>query len=142
MKSAPSQKAEKVSPASQLDLFARPVSPAAIVQGKALDQVATRLAQDARPPMPRLSVASPAQPSGAQQLSEFTGDPVALRQGALLDVRQAAAWLGLSKSTLDKMRCYGIGPRFIRATSRAIRYDPRDLHDFAAARRQATSEPS
>ena len=142
MKSAPNQKAEKVSPASQLDLFAGPVGPAAIVQGKALDQVATRLAQDARPPMPRLSVASPAQPSGAQQLPEFSGDPGALRQGALLDVRQAAAWLGLSKSTLDKMRCYGIGPRFIRATSRAIRYDPRDLHDFAAARRQATSEPS
>ena len=98
MKSAPNQKAEKVSPASQLDLFAGPVSPVAIVQGKALDQVATRLAQDARPPMPRLSVASPAQPSGAQQLPEFSGDPGALRQGALLDVRQAAAWLGLSKS--------------------------------------------
>lgn len=55
----------------------------------------------------------------------------------LLDVRAAAAWLGLSKSTLDKMRCYGIGPRFIRATCRAVRYDPDDLREFAEARRQS-----
>ena len=54
----------------------------------------------------------------------------------LLDVRAAAAWLGLSKSTLDKMRCYGVGPRFIRATGRAVRYDPADLAAFAAGRRQ------
>ena len=55
----------------------------------------------------------------------------------LLDVRAAAAWLGLSKSTLDKMRCYGVGPRFIRATGRAVRYDPADLAAFAADRRQS-----
>lgn len=55
----------------------------------------------------------------------------------LLDVRAAAAWLGLSKSTLDKMRCYGVGPRFIRATGRAVRYDPADLAAFAEGRRQS-----
>jgi len=55
----------------------------------------------------------------------------------LLDVRAAAAWLGLSKSTLDKMRCYGVGPRFIRATGRAVRYDPADLAAFADGRRQS-----
>jgi predicted DNA-binding transcriptional regulator AlpA len=54
----------------------------------------------------------------------------------LMDVRAAAAWLGLSKSTLDKMRCYGVGPRFIRATGRAVRYDPADLAAFAEGRRQ------
>lgn len=58
----------------------------------------------------------------------------------LLDVRAAAAWLGLSKSTLDKMRCYGAGPRFIRATSRAVRYDPADLAAFVAGRRQASTD--
>jgi hypothetical protein len=58
----------------------------------------------------------------------------------LLDVRAAAAWLGLSKSTLDKMRCYGTGPRFIRATCRAVRYDPDDLREFAQARRQSPLE--
>ena len=56
--------------------------------------------------------------------------------GQLLDVRSAAAWLGLSKSTLDKMRCTGEGPRFIRATAKAVRYDPADLAAFANDRRQ------
>ncbi len=59
------------------------------------------------------------------------------RSPHLLDVRAAAAWLGLSKSTLDKMRCYGVGPRFIRATGRAVRYDPADLTAFAEGRRQS-----
>jgi predicted DNA-binding transcriptional regulator AlpA len=59
------------------------------------------------------------------------------RSPHLLDVRAAAAWLGLSKSTLDKMRCYGVGPRFIRATGRAVRYDPADLAAFAEGRRQS-----
>lgn len=59
----------------------------------------------------------------------------------LLDVREAAMRLGLSKSTLDKMRCSGRGPRFIRATDRAIRYDPADLQAFAdERRRRSTSE--
>jgi predicted DNA-binding transcriptional regulator AlpA len=57
----------------------------------------------------------------------------------LLDVREAAARLGLSKSTLDKMRCSGRGPRFIRATDRAIRYDPEDLKAFADERRQRST---
>lgn len=62
-------------------------------------------------------------------------------QRRLLDVREAAIRLGLSKSTLDKMRCSGRGPRFIRATDRAIRYDPADLQAFADdRRRRSTSE--
>ena len=62
-------------------------------------------------------------------------------QKRLLDVRQAAQRLGLSKSTLDKMRCSGRGPRFIRASDRAIRYDPADLQAFAdERRRRSTSE--
>jgi predicted DNA-binding transcriptional regulator AlpA len=127
---------EVISPtaASKFDRFAKPAAAAPV---KMLDQVVTRSPQNAHPPMPRLSVASPAQPSGAQRLPDFSGDLMAPRQGALLDVRQAAAWLGLSKSTLDKMRCYGIGPQFIRATGRAVRYDPADLAAFAAARRQS-----
>jgi predicted DNA-binding transcriptional regulator AlpA len=62
-------------------------------------------------------------------------------EARLLDVREAARWLGLSKSTLDKMRCSGRGPRYIRASARAIRYDPADLTAFAEARgRYSTSE--
>ena len=90
---------EVISPtaARKLDPFARPVRPAAAAPVKAPDQRATRSPQNAHPPVPRLSVASPAQPSGPQRLPDFPGEPVAPRQGALLDVRQAAAWLGLSK---------------------------------------------
>jgi len=54
---------------------------------------------------------------------------------ALLNVRQAAKRLGLSKSTLDKMRGAGKGPRFIRTTDRAIRYDPADLDQWINGRR-------
>lgn len=53
----------------------------------------------------------------------------------LLNVREAAARLGLSKSTLDKMRCAGKGPRYIKSTDRAVRYDPQDLDAWIAARR-------
>lgn len=53
----------------------------------------------------------------------------------LLNVREAAARLGLSKSTLDKMRCAGKGPRYVKSTDRAVRYDPDDLDAWIAARR-------
>jgi predicted DNA-binding transcriptional regulator AlpA len=56
-----------------------------------------------------------------------------------MDVREAAMRLGLSKSTLDKMRCSGRGPRFIRATDRAVRYDPADLQAFADERRRRST---
>lgn len=62
------------------------------------------------------------------------------RSRHLLDVRAAAAWLGLSKSTLDKMRHYGTGPRYIRATSRAVRYDPDDLRAYVEARSQSPTD--
>ncbi|MBK8841039.1 MAG: helix-turn-helix domain-containing protein [Hyphomonadaceae bacterium] len=68
---------------------------------------------------------------------------ILVRPVHLLDVSAAAAWLGLSKSTLDKMRCYGTGPRFIRASGKAVRYDPADLAAFADGRRQhRTSDPA
>ena len=57
---------------------------------------------------------------------------------ALLNVRQAAARLGLSKSTLDKMRGAGKGPHFVKSTERAIRYDPVDLDRWISARRSTS----
>lgn len=59
----------------------------------------------------------------------------------LLRVREAAARLGLSKSTLDRMRCEGRGPRFVKITSKVVGYDPADLDAYAEGRkRQSTSE--
>ena len=57
----------------------------------------------------------------------------------LLNVRQAAVRLGLSKSTLDKMRPAGKGPKFVKTTDRAVRYDPADLDQWIAARRKQTN---
>jgi predicted DNA-binding transcriptional regulator AlpA len=53
----------------------------------------------------------------------------------LLNVREAASRLGLSKSTLDKWRCAGKGPRYVKSTDRAVRYDPADLEAWINGRR-------
>ena len=47
----------------------------------------------------------------------------------LLTVEQAAAYLGLARSTLNKWRCHGGGPVFIKM-GRAVRYRPEDLEGF------------
>lgn len=86
----------------------------------AIQYVAGRGTEGGRPAKPLLSTPDSSEPR-------------------LLDVREAAHRLGLSKSTLDKMRCAGTGPRFIRATARAVRYDPADLDAFASARRRTST---
>ncbi len=49
----------------------------------------------------------------------------------LLRTRAAAAYCGFAKSTFEKMRVYGGGPRFIRRGG--VYYDIRDLDDWLAA---------
>ena len=57
-----------------------------------------------------------------------------------LSVKEAAAFLGLSVSTMNKMRLSGTGPRYLKLGRRVL-YDIRDLEDWAARqRRQNTSE--
>jgi predicted DNA-binding transcriptional regulator AlpA len=46
---------------------------------------------------------------------------------------EAASFLGLSVSTLEKLRVAGTGPRFA-AMGRAISYAPADLEAWATAR--------
>lgn len=45
----------------------------------------------------------------------------------ILRTSQAAEYVGLSRSTLEKMRPLGRGPRFVRLGSRAVGYDIGDL---------------
>ena len=45
----------------------------------------------------------------------------------VLRTREAAEYLGLSASTLEKMRLTDDGPRFIRLGGRAVGYDIGDL---------------
>lgn len=47
-------------------------------------------------------------------------------------VREAADYVGLSKSTLDKLRCYGTGPRYFKL-GRAVVYDTADLDAWVAS---------
>jgi predicted DNA-binding transcriptional regulator AlpA len=61
---------------------------------------------------------------------------------AKLSVREAAAYLNVSKSWLDKSRLDGTGPRYIKI-GRRVCYDLADLELFAVSqKRQHTSEPS
>jgi predicted DNA-binding transcriptional regulator AlpA len=50
-----------------------------------------------------------------------------------LRVQNAAAYLGLSKSNLDKMRCYGGGPKYFKV-GRSVIYSTDALDAWLAMR--------
>ena len=61
--------------------------------------------------------------------------------GAFLTVPEVAALLRCSKSSLDKWRLNGAGPKFVKVGSR-IRYRAVDVAEFVAAQtRSSTSAP-
>ncbi len=62
--------------------------------------------------------------------------PISARSA--LTTREAAAYLRLSTSTLNKWRCHGGGPEFLKL-GRAIRYRREDLDAFLAARRLSST---
>ncbi len=88
-------------------------------------------AETARRPPPALAKAT--------QTARSNRNTQTTEPDALLNARQAAARLGLSKSTVDKMRAAGKGPRFIKSTDRAVRYDPADLDAWIDARRRTSN---
>ena len=47
---------------------------------------------------------------------------------------QAAAYTGLAAATLERLRCTGNGPRFVRYGRKAVRYLVADLDAWMAAR--------
>lgn len=54
-----------------------------------------------------------------------------------LDTRQAAAFLGYKPNTLERWRCDGIGPKFVRVGNGprpTIRYALADLRNFVGGR--------
>jgi predicted DNA-binding transcriptional regulator AlpA len=51
----------------------------------------------------------------------------------LLDTVAAAKYVGLSKSTLEKWRVYGLGPRHYKY-SKVVRYRPEDLDAWLSKR--------
>ncbi len=58
-----------------------------------------------------------------------------------MNVRQAAAFLGLTKATLDCWRCRGRGPAFLKL-GRLVKYQESDLAAWLESRRRvSTSDP-
>jgi hypothetical protein len=61
--------------------------------------------------------------------------------GKRLNIAEAAKYIGLSASTLAKLRVFGAGPNFYKLSRLAV-YDTRDLNPFLQARsRVSTSDP-
>ncbi len=61
---------------------------------------------------------------------------------ALIDEKAAAEFLDLTDRTLQAYRHRGGGPRYIRLSSRCLRYRRVDLREWAEARmRTSTSDP-
>jgi hypothetical protein len=60
----------------------------------------------------------------------------------MMNTKEAAAYLGLSKATLEAWRCRGGGPVFCKM-SKAVRYSATSLDEFkSACARTSTSEVS
>lgn len=70
----------------------------------------------------------------------MTGDQQRPADKPFLTTKGAAAWLGLTKNTLEKMRVNGNGPAY-RKHGRYVRYHLEDLVAWSeASKRRSTSD--
>lgn len=66
---------------------------------------------------------------------------MAIQENRILSVEEAAEYLGLSVSTLNKRRCGGELPRFVKLTARRVGYERSALEEYVAkCRRNSTSD--
>ena len=85
--------------------------------------------------MPELSIAT-------QERAARPSDPGPDYWNALVDEKVAALFLDMTPRSMQAMRQRGGGPRFIRISSRCIRYRRIDLKAWAdALMRSSTSDP-
>lgn len=56
----------------------------------------------------------------------------------LMTAEETAALIGVTANTLAKWRVTGAGPAYVKL-ERMVRYDPRDVEDFIAARRRGNT---
>ena len=98
--------------------------------------------------LPRKAASSPTPTKNiaAPETESTSGEPRPKRPprkiGALLDAVAAAEHCGLSVSMMAKMRCSGKGPRFLKITGAAVRYDPKDLDAWLESRRRGSTSES
>jgi len=70
----------------------------------------------------------------------MAGDEAKEPEKPFLNTKEAAAWLRLTKNTLEKMRVQGTGPIY-RKHGRYVRYHIEDLVDYSnSTRRKSTSD--
>ncbi|XIA62016.1 helix-turn-helix domain-containing protein [Bradyrhizobium sp. TZ2] len=70
----------------------------------------------------------------------MAGDDAKHSEKPFLNTKEAAAWLRLTKNTLEKMRVNGTGPIY-RKHGRYVRYHIEDLVDYSnATKRRSTSD--
>ena len=63
------------------------------------------------------------------------------QQSVLLTETEAARYLGFSNRTLQSWRLRGCGPRFVKVSSRCIRYQRSELENWVTANlRSSTSD--
>jgi predicted DNA-binding transcriptional regulator AlpA len=56
----------------------------------------------------------------------------------LINVVAASQYLGIAKSTLNKLRVYGGGPKYVKLGHRVV-YDRHDLDAWVDAKRRAST---
>ncbi|WP_416896324.1 MAG: helix-turn-helix transcriptional regulator [Minwuia sp.] len=100
-------------------------------------EVREAIAREVQQAVARASAASNLSGPWLQNRTGDRGDP----DDELVNVAEAAIILDLSPSHLNKMRCRGDGPKFVRLGRRAIRYRRCDLRSYAEGRlADSTSE--
>lgn len=56
-----------------------------------------------------------------------------------ISVSEAASYLALAESTLNKMRMTGGGPRFLKLSARRVAYDTADLDEWLLTKRRCST---
>lgn len=78
--------------------------------------------------------------AGAKALPPLPGDTADLAGLRVISERQAAAVLGLSTATMERLRATGTGPRAVRLTERRLGYRVCDLAAWIEERASASHE--
>lgn len=108
-----------------------------------LDMFAVALEAPAKKPVQisRLAVTSPKSRASRPPVAKAAAPVKSAAPCAVLRVQDAALHVGLSVSTLNKMRGDGRGPRFIKLTGKVVGYSVEDLDAWLQLRKAIARPP-